>query len=251
MTLSKICTDVELQYITGQLSGTSLSLLQQLRDWVESAARQFVRHQITYGTFTDEFYPRREMTGVVVDEQFELVGQKVAASVWRSDQSVIVLSQKFVKTITSVYEDLDAEFGKGSGDFAADTLLTEADDYVLDQKSANFSTTGRLIRLSQSWPTAPGTVKVTFTAGLSETELEDEYIFIKRAIADEVTTRYWAAKAMQNKMGPGAGVITSSSIQGDFNEKYDTSIVVNALQSELMVGTKRRLLPIRHRLVAL
>lgn len=250
MTLPKICTDAELQYFTGELSGTDLTLLQQTRDWVESAARQFVRHQITYNTFT-EFYPKSDTHSTATDELLDLAGISVVSGVSRSGRSVIVLSQKYVKTIISVHEDPGAEFGKGENDFGSDTLLTEGTDYVLDQVSANFSTTGRLYRLNTSWPAAAGTVKVVFTAGLTESELNDEFQFVKRAIADEVTTRYWTAKERKNRIGAGAGIVSSTGIQGDFSERYDTSIVINALQSELMTGTKRRLAPIRHRMTAL
>jgi len=252
MTLANVVTDAELQVEFPTASTSDLTLLRQIRDNVEAMARAYVRHDITQPSSDYvEFHPRRNRMpnwyggGVVYD----VSGDKAVVDSTQRPSNILVLNQKFVRTITSVWEDCSAYFGKGSGDFADSTKLTEGVDFVLDQKEPDFSTTGRLIRIGRSWPSSPGTVKVQYTAGLTSSDLEGEYRFIKLALLDEIDIRYRARKEFLDRSGPGGGIMAGFSVRSDFTERYDPSVIADMYRHTLLPGTRRKLQSIRHKLV--
>lgn len=255
MALATIISDNELTNIFGSQSTSDMNLLRTIRDQVEQAVRAYVRHDITQPSSDYvEYYPRRTLINPIGgewDEWFDIANTAVASNRARSPSSIIVLRQKYVRTITDVWEDLSANFGKGSNDFDSTTKLTEGTDYVLDLVKDDFCDTGRLIRLDRAWPSTPGTVKVQYMAGLTQTELNDQFQFVKLAILDEIDLRFRYRKSWRDQAGPGAGPISSFSISGDFTERYDTSVVNALLMNTLLPGTKKKLQPIRHRMVAL
>jgi len=255
MALATIISDNELDNVFNSPGTADMNLLRLIRDNVEQMVRAYVRHDITQPSSDYvEYYPRRTMVNPVGgewDEWFDIAGSSVTSNKARAPSSIIVLRQKYVRTITDVWEDLSANYGKGSGDFDSTTKLTEGTDYVLDLVRDDYCDTGRLIRINRSWPSTPGTVKVQYMAGLTQTELNDEFQFVKMAILDEIDLRYRYRKGFRDRAGPGAGPLESFSISGDFTERYDTTLVNAMMLGTLLPGTKKKLQPIRHRIVAL
>lgn len=95
----------------------------------------------------------------------------------------LVLLERPVQSITSIYEDDTGYYGQGSGAFASTTLLTEGSDYALDLKNAAISLSGIVVRLGGVWANVTargagllgaeplpgrGNLKVTYTAGYTE-----------------------------------------------------------------------------------
>lgn len=255
MALATIISDNELSNVFGSPSTSDMNLLRLIRDQVEQMARAYVRHDITQPSSDYvEYYPRRTLVspiGSETDEWFDIANTQVTTSSKRSAENIIVLRQKFVRSITGVWEDLSAYFGKGSNDFDSTTKLTEGTDYVLDYIKDGLCDTGRLIRINRSWPSTPGTVKVQYNAGLTASELDDQYQFVKLALLDEIDLRYRYRKGYRDRSGPGAGPLAAFSIPGDFSERYDTTLVNAIMLGTLLPGTKKKLQPIRHRMVAL
>ena len=94
----------------------------------------------------------------------------------------LVLRQKPVTSITSVYMDNDGNYGFTSGSFDSTTLLTSGVDYSLDlDTNGTTSSSGILVRMKTVWPMldrsytprqlvlnigpSMGNIKVTYVAG--------------------------------------------------------------------------------------
>jgi len=93
----------------------------------------------------------------------------------------LVLNQRPVTSITSVYLDEEGYWGQPSGSFAAPTLLQQGVDYALEiDQSDGTSRSGKLYRIKSYWPIAftyitgvissnmgpaTGNVKVTYVGG--------------------------------------------------------------------------------------
>lgn len=99
--------------------------------------------------------------------------------------SELVLRQRPVRSITSVYVDGDAYFGEASNAFESGDQLTAGTDFVLHRRTTDTeaSTSGVLLRLNNVWPRstsripglltevsgAPiGNIKVTYLAGYKQ-----------------------------------------------------------------------------------
>lgn len=93
----------------------------------------------------------------------------------------LVLNQRPVTAITSLYLDETAFWGQAPNAFAAATLLTEGTDYALDKDQPNGSSrSGLVFNINGAWPVpvnyspglispvigpGVGNIKVTYTAG--------------------------------------------------------------------------------------
>ena len=105
----------------------------------------------------------------------------------------LLLRQRPVQSVASVYLDHGGYFGEASDAFAAATLLTEGEDFVLDLNQAGLSASGILYRIGGDWPailstpggqltgiqqSSLGNIKVTYTAGFTRIpwDLQDAVI---------------------------------------------------------------------------
>lgn len=104
----------------------------------------------------------------------------------------LVLRQRPVTTVTSVYMDEKGRFGQNpDGSFASTTLLVEGTDYVLTLDQTSTSSCGVLQKVGGVWPeihrqywhnkisgeSAPaiGNIKVTYTAGYTTIPMDLQY----------------------------------------------------------------------------
>lgn len=222
MALTTIVSDAVLQIEFGtNVTGKDLTLMQNIRNRVEALVRQYCRHSVTTASYT-HFLPGIAPTG-----------------------RQLLLPEPFVTDITSVYEDWTAGGGQGTGDFPTESLLTEGDDYFLDYDAASMSMTGYLIRRYRDWPPYPRCVKVTYTAGLSTTDLANKYYFITEAIINEVLDRYKYAKSRQGNTG-AVGPVEMERLK-DYTVKYGSTSTVSRIEtgkSGLFTSTEMVLDPI-------
>jgi hypothetical protein len=255
MALSQIISDADIEAIIGKQKDTGRTRMRAIRTQVENAARRFVRHNITQPSSDYiEIHPIRRGTGhVAVTEYHDVVGDKVVSSVASNRRSKIRLRQKFARSITNVWEDLNAEFGNGSSDFSTSTLLTSGTDYGLqwDASEAGIAESSMLIRHNRWWPSKPGTVKVQYNAGLTAAELADEYLWVKQALIEEVAQRfYYHHSQAETTFGQTTGAPQKEqSIPGDFKETFDTTTTNLMLLNQLSPRTMRQLMPLKHNLV--
>lgn len=144
----------------------------------------------------------------------------------------------------AVYEDVGAFMGQRSGSFDSSTLLTLGTHYVLDLDVPGCSKSGNLIRLGGSWPQQEGSIKVTYTAGFSSTELDgsmtganDYYnaTDVRQAVLMAAMKNYNELKKQQPSILSGVGgPATYEKIEG-----YEYEI--DKGQSESLWGMTREL----------
>lgn len=101
-------------------------------------------------------------------------------------------------------------------------LLTLGDEYYLDLDDDNVSESGHLIRLGAEWPKQRGSVKVTYTAGFTPTELngamteDTDYTrasAIRLAVMETIAKAYNEMKAQQkNPRTHAAGVLVGERV---------------------------------------
>lgn len=230
-----------LEYLgLSQPDGDDYTLVARLKDRVENQIRKFVRHGVTQATYT-HLLPSSPIIGnESIDTYVEITGGRVSLGRGRYGADVLQLPQMFVRSITSVYEDVNAKAGQGSNDFPAATLLTAGTEYWLDVDETGLSRSGFLIREAGTWSRRPRTIKVTYVAGLTAAELESDYSDIKDLICEEVQMRFQRAKSMQGTAGAG-GRIKSESIGGEYSVSYDTGVMTTG--SGLMAETEAKLDP--------
>ncbi len=233
------------------LTDADHGLLTMLKTHVENDARRYVRHNITQPSSDYvEFHPRTDRTRFGA-EIVELSGDVVTLQQSSIGGNIIQLDQIFVRSITEVRVDFDAYFGIESGDFPASTLLTEGTDYYMPVEESigspatNLNKTGHLIRRSGNWPSRGGTVKATYNAGFTATELDSDYSDIKLTIIKEVVFRFKESKTMGG-VEAGFGPLKSFSIGGEIAVTFDTaSDATKTGRSGMLRESERRLFKYR------
>lgn len=221
-------------------------LLKLAKNFAESYARKFVGHGIIQTTYTNEYQRRFQIGGDVHYEMVQMVGDTVYSGRETSslDGHILQLDNGFVRSITDLREDANAYFGQGTSDFGASTALTEGTDFNLEMKDDNFSKTGRVIRINRDWSSKPGTVRITYSAGLTSSELSNEYLFVKAALLDDMEERY-VGELKRRASRESSGPIKKEVYHGDYTVEYDVSGSVKRLSSDLSQKTKQELQPIR------
>lgn len=140
-----------------------------------------------------------------------------------SGRNRLQLPAMHVKSLVSINEDYGAKAGVGSEDFPSTTLLTAGDDYFLEKDSgATYSESGGVIRVGCNWSSVPGTIKVVFVAGFSESELSGEFNGIRYATIRECA-RAWITRQRENALVSSAGsdaLIISRERLGDYDIAY-------------------------------
>ena len=111
-----------------------------------------------------------------------------------ADGHVLPLRQGLVRSITSVYVDTGGLAGTSVNDFAAATLLDSSEYFVdVDEQDPDdllISRSGNLIRTNGVWPNRRRTVKVTYVAGLTAEELDDEFSDLRLMVVECVLGKY-------------------------------------------------------------
>lgn len=150
----------------------------------------------------------------------------------------LVLRERPVQSIASIYEDNTGYYGQGSGAFASATLLTEGSDYALDLENDALSLSGIVVRLGGVWANVTargagllgaeplpgrGNIKVTYTAGYDEVPA-DITLAIHQMVAEVRVT------------GPVGGGLTSEHLD------YYSYSRASASEQALMLTSAKALL---------
>lgn len=221
-----------------QVNGQSVTtagqtLLGILQPMVESAISKFLGWRVVgASSFTSvtEFQPRKGDRGWTAADWFAFDlspgGQVVPRQYNRADLSIIQLDRLPVRAITSVYINTAGWMGGDANGTFPSTTLMSATEYHLDVISTGISWTGHVIRNFGNWPAWPMSTKITYTAGLTEDELNGDYSAIKLVALEELADAYRAAMARANAALQG-GPIQSVGIE-DFSTSIGVSDVVAA-----------------------
>lgn len=217
-----------LSYLGYGTTGTDaiVGQLQSLKRKAEAAVRKFMGCGVRRATYT-HYLPR--------GNPFDLrnSAKLLSQDGWSQRRTYlgpdIVLPQYPVRSITSIHEEENGNFGQTSGAFGSDALLTEGTDYTWPIDAEGFSKVGMVYRLDQQWLAEPGSIKVVYVAGWTKHELHgdtDEEIKDASPIQQAVlrTIReYWSDKQQAEAGADGApGPIKAESL-ADYSVQYDTS----------------------------
>ncbi len=186
---------------------------------LESAVKRFCRWKICEATLTSYLPLHPTAVG------YHIPTAEVGYGIWTTTggRNRLQLPAMHVKSITSIYEDYGAKAGVGSDDFPSTTLLTAGDDYFLEKDSGStYSESGGVIRVGCNWSSTPGTIRIVFVAGFSESELSGEFNSIRFALIRECA-KAWLARQRENSLASSAGsdaLILSSEKLGDYTVSF-------------------------------
>lgn len=151
-----------------------------------------------------------------------------------------------IRSITSLYVDYDGRSGTRTGSFAAETLKVAGSDYWanfdLVDSAGNKVCTDGIIRAQGTWPDLAGSVKITYVAGYTATELrgEDTVIdagLIFEAVIDEAVRRVLKIYSRsKNRLAGFVGPLTSENL-GDYSYSSSSGIF------DRLVGGQMDILP--------
>lgn len=209
--------------------------MDMIRTGIESSIKNFCRWQITEATKTSFLPLSPNAMGINVPTA-ELFSPRYLVT---GSRNRLQLPAMYVKTITSINEDQNALAGYGSADFSATTLLTAGEDYFLekDQGSA-YSMSGGVMRVGRNWSSIPGTIKVVFVSGFSESELAGSQNAIRLATIKECADAYVRLKRMQAAFITGVdggtlnyGLVTKEKL-GDWEIGYADPMNANSQKDD-------------------
>lgn len=141
------------------------------------------------------------------------------------EAKVLTLDNLPLRSVTSIYEDPSGYFGTVAGSFGSGTLLTEGTDFAPMYEQAGLCRSGSILRISGTWATEPGSIKVTYSSGWSATEIDArERAKIKRAIWLTLH-HYWNAYH-QAKLGMAGQELASESLGGGVSVSYVQSMLM-------------------------
>ena len=231
--------------LTASPTAAQLGLVTLLHPLAERAVKDLVGYEVESGTYT-ELYPLRDYGGANTDLFVTVSGDSVYLSSGRAENQVLQLLQLPVRSITEVREDLGAMGGQASGAFPASTVLTAGTDYYLDIDESGLSRTGHLYRIGAGWPQEARTVKVTYTAGYTASELDNRYAAFRTAVLLTMQASYTAAIARQAMTEAGAAGPLIAERLDDWSATYANPSFTGSAGSDLIVmpgEAKRMLMP--------
>lgn len=136
------------------------------------------------------------------------------------DGHILPLRQGMVRSITEIRIDTGSAAGTSGDDFPASTILDSSTYFLdVDEKDPSnllISWSGNVIYRGGNWPTRRRSIKVTYVAGLTAAELDDEYSDLRFAVCEEVLDRYTALSS------DGVGRVKKESL-GDWSVEYAVS----------------------------
>lgn len=211
----------------------------------ESAVRNHLRYDPVLKSHT-EFYPQMDFSPIPAEGVWEVSDTEAylrrASSAVSDELQVIHIP---IRSISSLKIDYDGRFGKRSGSFGDSSLKSEGTDYWANYDSLDSSGNGicrdGIIRSMGSWPSEPGSVKITYTAGYSNAELagQDDAIDaspIAEAVKGETMRRVNQVYSRMKTSGAGF----SGPFSGETLDKYSYTKDASVLMA--MVGGKTDLL---------
>jgi hypothetical protein len=161
--------------IDSTISDDERALLTLTHVLAEGAVRRFIKYDPEQAART-QYYPRVEPRA---QGSGGVWGSNGTTASFESSGGHDVLQLENLplrsNTVIRIWEDTDARHNTQSGAFGTGTELTIGSDfapeYDLEDSDGNDVATTGMVRRIGSWPTARGSIKVTYTAGYTAAEL--------------------------------------------------------------------------------
>mgnify|MGYP001614796195 CR=1 FL=1 len=217
-----------------------------VEDWLGYNPEQLAR---------TEFYPRIEQPENGNEGIWDSDGTRATYTQLADSQASDILQLRHIplRSIASLYIDENAHFGFASGSFAASTLQVFGTDYYPIIDSTGYCPTGQVKKVSGSWPTQLGSIKITYTAGFTAAEFKSSGgdisgNAIKQAIEITALRAYKQIKAHQKNERAGfvAGPISEEKL-GEYWYKTDWQTLAKLVQFTVRVPSEAAQLLSKHK----
>lgn len=195
----------------GTRDGAIVSLLHKR---VERLVKSYVRHNVEAADHV-EFLP----AGTVRTHRDRLVDQDDMSGPYLLPIETLQLANVPVRQVYTIHQNLDAWSAPGgvAGNWSDTYLLDPGDVYLVDWDEPGLCRSGHVLRNYSGWPTLPRTVRVSYQAGWTAEELEDEAGDYKLAVLqsaqkffNEVRSHHAATDTA------GTGAIQTETMDGAF-----------------------------------
>lgn len=240
-----IVTEAELKLVLGlsaSITDEEAGVLSTVHREAEKAVKKFIGYDPVYKELT-EFYPMGYMGVVDGDEGTWEVNADRSIATWAPGGAGLnlMLRRLPVRSITSLKTDTDGRFGQREGSFA-DDAWTLGQDYYLElemaaQEGMAAVCRSGILHAARSLPITPGSIKVTYYAGLTPKELAGNGVCdlvdgtgivsaVKKTAVKAMSTYF----AFKKKGRPGftAGALTGENM-GDYSYSIDTGALEKAV----------------------
>lgn len=222
-----ILTDQDvIDALGGDVSAADQTIVGMFRPIAERFVKLGVGYNIEQATYT-AYYPqatkRIPLDGYI--EGWEKTGDLVTAYSQEMDrQSLLVVDQLPLRSVTTIHENDSAQDAGTANDFTSAHLLTANQQYQVDfPDSTGISWTGFIYRIGGAWPIKPRTIKIVYVAGLSAAELANGGGFeeFRGACLVTAVALFNGFKAGQGIAGGdgGVGPVTAEKL-GDWSAQY-------------------------------
>lgn len=215
----------------------------------EGAVRRYLKYDPVLATRT-EYYPIMNFSGSGSGRQ---IWEATSSSAYVRELAEAATSELQLQhipirssTAPQVFVDYDGRSGEQNGSFADATELTLGTDFwpsyeLIDSDSNKVCKSG-ILRSEGRWPGTPGSVKVIYTAGYTQTELRGQDSVLDasgiwEAVLAESIRRVKKAtsRGKSNQLGLAAGAIKMERM-GDY--EYET----HGPMFERLIGTMSELM---------
>jgi len=158
--------------VSSSITAEEESFLSLIHPQVEGLIKCYLQYDPEQKVHSAEYLPRHYRAGGPGYDDTGVYGVTGDRAYWYSGsgERTLQLTHLPVREVTSVYVDTDARHGDRDGAFAESTLWTVGTDYYVDWDQEDVCRSGHMYAYT-SWPTEPGTVKATYRAGYSPSEL--------------------------------------------------------------------------------
>jgi len=217
----------------------------------EGAVRRYLQYDPVLRSHT-EFHPQQAFQAQISRGVWEVMETRATLrQVSESATNEMQLQNLPVRyPITSVYVDYDGRSGTWPNSFNPGTWKKEGPDYWanydLQLSNGLKICTDGIIRTIGLWPTTPGTIKVSYTAGYTPRELRGEggtldASPIWEVVINEAARRVRKRMVMKaGRLGLPAGVKTSEGL-GDYNYSMDGDSIKELISGELTATSRSAL----------
>lgn len=233
MTIADISEARAVLGVVSSISDADLGLLSLLHPMVEAAIKDHLGYNPEQATHTGELYPRHD----------EAVVGDAGQGTWDSDgtsaffrgndgmgSNILMLRHLPVRSISSLRVDYNSRGGTRTGSFGSDTELTQGEHFYPDFDQAGICRSGIVYRVGASWPSEPGSIKITYVAGYTVAEFAGYDADVNASPIKQVVLTEWlkAFKAFkiqgkQGRAGFVGGPLNSESL-GAYSYSTDGSM---------------------------
>jgi hypothetical protein len=212
-----IVDPLEVMTVLGVQPGTrDGALVSLLHKRVERLVKQHVRHNVEQDTHV-EFLPAgriRMHRDSLVDDYSGVGGNDPGPAVISPE--ILAVSHVPLREVLSLHLN-EYAWGTPAGTWTEPYLLAEGADFVVDWDEPGLCRSGHVVRSYSGWPLTPRTVRISYSAGWTPDELDDEAGDYKLAVLQASQKFFNEVRAHHAATDTaGTGAVQTETMDGAF-----------------------------------